>query len=119
MSAMPGVWQAGESEPLSPENPAGEPRPIGKQRGTWGWEAWPSVPLPPQHPKELEALSPRSQGGPASLRRKTPRGQKGTFLLCSYSDSRPDRCSGGWDQEDSPVGGAGQGTRKGPGLGFL
>lgn len=96
----------------------GSPGPQQAERHV-GWETWPSVPPSrPEHPKELEALSPAARGGPASLRRKTPRAKRGTFCLFAVTLNQGQTDAAGWDQRILWWGGAGQGTRKRR-LGFL
>lgn len=75
-------------------------------------------PSRPEHPKELEALSP-SEGGPTSLHRETPRAQRGTFSLCAVTLNQGQTDGAGWDLRILRWGGAGQGTGKGLGPGFL
>ena len=73
-------------------------------------------PSRPEHPKEMEALSP-SKGGPTSLHREAPKVQRGTFRLCAVTlnQGQTDARLG---SEDSPVGRGGAGDREGarPGL---
>ena len=66
-------------------------------------------PSRPRAPQGAGSTVSRSEGGPASLRRETPRVQRETFQTEGA----------GWDLRILRWGGARQGTGKGLGPGFL
>ena len=76
-------------------------------------------PLPPRAPQGAGSTVSRSEGLPASLRRETPRVQRGTFRLCAVTLNQGQTEGAGWDLRILRWGGAGQGTGKGLGPGFL
>ena len=86
---MPERGQAGESQP---------PRPSGKQTGTWGVGGVAQCAAPPvPAPEGAGSTVSRSEGGPASLRRETPRAQRGTFRLCAVTLNQGQADGAGWD----------------------